>query len=113
MMAISTGDLYSGQTSAKPKTSVDRRRELIEKTVQQRQKLAPYAEVVNAMVEADKEKIVEKLRLMVVEPLPEADIKLELLVLQRMYAYLTDFNSRVSNILRAKEAPDPRGNKDA
>jgi hypothetical protein len=113
MNTIKTGDLHSGMTSSAPKTSVDRRKELIEKTVQQKQKLAPYAEVVSAMVDADKEKIVEKLRLMVVEPLPEEDVKLELLVLQRTYAYLTDFSNRVSNILRTKEVTEPKESKDA
>ena len=104
---ISTGDLYSGQTSSQPKTSIDRKRELIAKTLQDKHKLAPYAEVVNEIVKADQEEIVKKLRTMIVEPLPEEAIKVELLVLQRTYAYLDSFNNRVANILRTREqAPE-------
>lgn len=97
---INTGDLYSGQTS---KTSADRKRELISKTVEQKHMLAPYAVVVDEIVKADQEEIVKKLRTMIIEPLPEEAIKVELLVLQRTYAYLESFNNRVANILRTRE----------
>ena len=110
-MRIKTGDLHTGMTSSQPKTSVDRRRELIAKTLQDKQKLAPYAEVVDEIVKADQEEIVKKLRTMILEPLPEEAIKVELLVLQRTYAYLESFNNRVANILRTKEQPKEESNE--
>ena len=108
-MGINTGDLHSGMTS---KTSADRKRELIAKVVQQQQKLAPYAEVVNEIVKADQEEIVKKLRTMILEPLPEEAIKVELLVLQRTHAYLESFNNRVGNILRTREQAQPKEETD-
>lgn len=110
-MRIKTGDLHSGMTSSSPKTSVDRRRELIAKTLQDKQKLAPYAEVVDEIVKGDQEEIIKKLRTMILEPLPEEAIKVELLVLQRTYAYLESFNNRVANILRTKEQPKEESNE--
>ncbi len=102
-MGINTGDLHSGMTSAQPKTSIDRKRELIAKSLEDKHKLAPYAEVVDEIVKADQDAIVKQLRTMILEPLPEEAIKVELLVLQRMYAYTESLNNRIANILRTRE----------
>jgi len=112
MKGINTGDLHSGMTSAQPKTSIDRKRELIAKSLEDKHKLAPYAVVVDEIVKADQDEIVKKLRTMILEPLPEEAIKVELLVLQRTYAYLESFNNRVANILRTKEQAQPKEETD-
>ena len=91
--------LYSGITSQS--SGRELRARVNRENVAKKAQLRPYAQVVFDEIEKQKQAMCD-VRSWVIEGMPEEDVKLEGIVRQRNYKYLTDLQARFNTILKSE-----------